>query len=149
MPDAIRIDIANLRDMSIKLCLQFIIGASETKSHVLGTAKEQGSSLFDARSYFRKYLTAINKRRPTPFIIFLPPNYRAPSCQCARLFHELTSTRKRRFNLRATISWPAKRHACSIAIFDRAYMSPCVCTCTRKSASATHEFQIYKSNNKQ
>lgn len=59
-------------------------------------------------------------------IIFLPSNYRAPSCQCARLLHQLTSTRKRRLNLRATISWPAKRRARSIAISDRAYMSPCV-----------------------
>lgn len=59
-------------------------------------------------------------------IIFLPSNYRAPSCQCARLLHQLTSPCKRRLNLRATISWSAKRRARSIAISDCAYMSPCV-----------------------
>lgn len=48
------------------------------------------ADFFEARNYFRKaWLPSTSGDRHT-VIIFLPSNYRAPSCQCARLFHELT-----------------------------------------------------------
>lgn len=92
----------------------------------IARTRTAGPAAFWCSEPLSESVTAINERRPTPSLSFLPSNYRAPSCQCARLLHQLTSTRKRRLNLRATISWPAKHRARSIAISDCAYMSPCV-----------------------
>jgi len=74
--------------------------------------------------FWKAWLSSTGKKLATSLSSFQLS--RAPSCQCARLFHELASTHKRHLNLHTTISRPAKCRARSIAIFDRAYMSPCV-----------------------
>lgn len=132
--------------MSTELCLQFIIEASETKSHVYSDRIRKAGirSLFDARSYFRKKRDRHQQAETDTVIIFLPSNYRAPSCQCARLFHELTNTRKRRLNLRATISLAGKTSRLLDRNFrSRLYVAMCseyihvyVCTYIRNGASA-------------
>lgn len=87
--------ILQICDVSPKL---LVIGASEVKSHVF-----IGFAVFWYLRRLSKSVT-VNGQETSTVIILLPIIASSPSCQCARLFHELASTHKQLLNLRTTIS---------------------------------------------